>query len=171
MSEIFDMCTEIKTHKLTFVLNPNRVWDTFNKEFVGIVNKKWNEIKFLNTSGAEINPQLNSLVPNDCGGIYIFTLRTDIIPEIHRYILYVGRVKKTDNQNLRKRINEYYKDNRPKITLMREIWGKDLYVRFLPLNDNDVIERLEEELIRIIVPPCNDRYPGVINSAIKIAFM
>lgn len=171
MSEMIDMCNEVKTHKLTFVLNPNKVWTTFNNGFNSIVNTRWNEIKFLNSTNDKINTEINTLVPNDCGGIYIFTVHTKIIPEIHTYILYIGRVKKTNDQNLRKRIKEYYKDNRPKIMLMRETWGNDLYIKFLPLNDNSIIEKLEEELIRVIVPPCNDKYPGVINKAIKAAFM
>lgn len=171
MLELIDMCAEIKTHKLTFVLNPKDVWASFDKRFVSVINKDWNEIKFLNSNGDGINPAINSLVPNDSGGIYIFIIRTDIIPEVHRYILYIGRVKKTDNQNLRKRLREYITDTRPKIVLMRETWGKDIYIKFLPINDNLVIEELEEELIRVVVPPCNDRYPGITNSAIKLAFM
>lgn len=49
---------------------------------------------------------------------------------------------------------------------MKHYWSPHLYVRYLPLEDNDTIDEIEEELIKAILPPYNDRYPGVYNQAI-----
>lgn len=170
MGQVFDMCNSIKTNSIHFVLNPNDCWQTFNTDFLTIVNSKWNEIKFLNEDCTRISDQI-STVPNNMGGIYIFFLRPDIIPCIHKYILYIGRVKYTANQNLRKRFREYVDDKRSDIDFMRETWGKDLYIMYLPLTDNCLIDKLEKELIRTIVPPCNTDYPGILNKAMKAAFI
>lgn len=55
---------------------------------------------------------------------------------------------------------------------MKRHWSKYLYVKYLPLPtvSNDVIDELEEELIKAALPPFNDRYPKVYNQAIKSAF-
>ena len=171
MSEVIDMCSAIRNNSLHFTLNPQNCWESFNSDFKGIVNSdEWREIKFLNDSATGINDSIRT-VPNDQGGIYVFFLKPDIIPCIHKYILYVGRVQYTDNQNLRKRFREYVQDQRSDILLMRETWGKDLYIRYLPLTDNATICALEKELMRTIIPPCNSDYPGTLNKAMKAAFI
>lgn len=171
MTDVIDMCSEIQTHNLTFVLNPDETWKTFDKKYKEITeNGDWHEVKFLNDDGSSLNDEIN-MVPNNCGGIYIFILKGNIIPQSHMYIMYVGRAQNTNNQNLRKRISNYIRDNRPKIVKMRRTWGKYLYVKYLPLEDNDIIRGLESELIRLIIPPCNDRYsPQIVNQAIQAAF-
>lgn len=60
---------------------------------------------------------------------------------------------------MRKRCKEYLKDTRPKIAYMREMWGKDLYFYYLPLENDEIIERVERELNRVIIPPCNSQIP------------
>lgn len=170
MSELFDMCKSIRNHRISFVLNPEDCWASFDSSLATIVNGgTWQEVKFLNNDATNINQQL-STVPNDKGGIYLFVLKPNIVPSVHRYILYVGRVKFTTNQNLRKRFKEYWKDGRTDIVNMRETWGKDLYIRYLPLTDNKLIDKLEKELIRVIIPPCNSEYPGILNKAMNAAF-
>ena len=42
---------------------------------------------------------------------------------------------------------------------MREMWGKDLYFNYLPLENDEIIERVERELNRVIIPPCNSQIP------------
>ena len=170
MSEVYDMCRAIKVNNLRFVLNPQDCWTTFDEKFIDIVNSdKWHEMKFLNAAGDKINEKILE-VPNNKGGIYIFFLRPDIVPAVHKYILYIGRVQCTKYQNLRKRIREYVTDKRGDVEFMRETWGKDLYIRYLPLEDNALIKSLEKELIRVIIPPCNSEYPGTLNKAVNSAF-
>lgn len=168
--ELFDMCCKIKTHTLPFVLNPDGEWDTFDPHYQTILDNAWQEVKFLNETGDQLNNAIRT-IPNDTGGIYTFIIKPNIISDIHLYIAYIGRVQSTTTQNLRKRIREYFRDTRPLVMLMREMWGKYLYVRYLPLTDNDYIKGLEEELIRVILPPCNDQYPGVYNLAKTAAFV
>ena len=170
MSEVYDMCRAIKVNSLHFALNPQDCWHTFDDGFNRIVNsEEWKEMKFLNAAADGINEGINE-VPNNKGGVYIFFLRPDVVPVVHKYILYVGRVRCTKYQNLRKRFREYITDTRSDIEFMRETWGKDLYIRYLPLTDNEVINSLEKELIRVIVPPCNTEYPGTLNKAANSAF-
>lgn len=170
MSEVVDMCKCIRNRNLHFVLNPDNCWESFDSKFAPAVSNDWYEIKFLNESGTAINAAI-STVPSDKGGIYLFFLRPDIVPNVHKYILYVGRVRSTPTQNLRKRFREYVDDSRSDITYMRETWGKELYIRYLPLTENEIITSLEKELIRTIIPPCNTDYPGVLNKAMKAAFI
>ena len=170
MGEFIDMCNAIKNNSLHFTLNPQNCWESFKTDFNSIVNSDdWKEIKFLNESATDINNNINT-VPNDKGGIYVFVLKPDLVPCVHKYILYIGRVQHSESQNLRKRFREYVHDQRSAIMQMRETWGKDLYIRYLPLTNNTLICALEKELIRTIIPPCNSEYPGILNKAMKAAF-
>lgn len=167
--ELLDMCNKMKSHKLTFLLNPDGEWDTFDSNYERILNNNWQEVKFLNETGNQLSDEIDNIL-NTTGGIYAFIIKPNIITDVHLYIVYIGRVQLTSTQNLRKRIKEYFSDTRPLIVLMRETWGRYLYVRYLPLRDNVQVRGLEEELIRVILPPCNDKYPGVYNVAKKVAF-
>ena len=122
MSQEVDMCEEIQTHRLTFVLNPDNIWNSYNSDCRRITETdEWKEVKFLNDDASSLNSDIES-VPNNCGGVYLFILKGQIVPTSHVYILYVGRVKHTSNQNLRKRFREYFKDDRPKIKKMRNFF-------------------------------------------------
>ena len=77
----------------------------------------------------------------------------------HRYIMYIGRARKKNGFSLRKRCKEYLKDERIQIMYMRETWGDKLYFYYLPLDNDDDIEKIERELIRVIIPPCNTEIP------------
>lgn len=171
MPELVDVIEHIRNAKITMTINPNDIWTTYDANCKPITDQDWHEVKFLNDTGNELNPEIAN-VPNNHGGVYIFVAKSDIIKDTHVYLLYIGRVQKTDDQNLRKRFREYYYEKmRPRIILMREAWGKNLYIRYFPLDDNDVICTLEEELIRVILPPCNSKYPGIYNQAMQAAFM
>ena len=58
---------------------------------------------------------------------------------------------------MRKRCKSYVTDDRVKIAYMREMWGDELYFYYMPLDDDALIERVERELIRVIIPPCNSQ--------------
>ena len=54
----------------------------------------------------------------------------------------------------------YFKDSRPAVANMIEQWGKELFLFYLPVEDTDeFIEKIEQELIRVIIPPCNTQIP------------
>jgi len=166
-----DMCNEFANKRKYFDLNPNGAWENFDPNMQEIINSsQWHEAKFIDEERGALHIDMSG-VPNDVGGIYVFVLKPEIIPRAHVYIMYIGRAKHTTNQNLRKRCKEYFNDIRPKILMMREHWGKHLYIRYLPLDDNNIIDQMEKSLINAILPPCNDIIPDkTIMMAKKAAF-
>ncbi len=171
MNEIYDMCaSDIQTHRVQFILNPSDIWQTYNIKLKSITdNGNWSEIKFLSNDNNTLHSDFRK-IPKNMGGIYVFVLKGGIIPNSHVYIMYVGRALLTDTQNLNKRLHRYLHDDRPKIRALRETWGKYLYIKYLPLDDNDLIKDLESELIKVIIPPFNEQYPDVISNAVRSAF-
>lgn len=146
------------------------LWERYSEEIRIITNEEWHEVKFLDDD-LNANPELLT-IPDDCGGIYSFVVKPNLIPGSHLYLLYIGRSKFTPHQSLRKRCREYPNEDRPKIEKMVSIWGKYLYIRYLPLRtDNDVIDQVEAELINAILPPCNDRIPNKTISRAVAAFL
>lgn len=154
---IVDMCRREKELTISFQLNIDK-WNTMDQHIKDMVSQPWENIKFLDETGTKINDKINK-VPNDKGGVYVFLLKPEIIPGMHRYIMYIGRARKKNGFSLRKRCKEYLKDERIQIMYMRETWGDKLYFYYLPLDNDDDIEKIERELIRVIIPPCNTEIP------------
>lgn len=168
--ERVDLIDGMKLRNKTFILNPTNEWQDFPDELKRIVNRPWSEIKYF--LGDTLNPEINT-VPNNCGGIYLFCIKPNVIPDVHLYLAYIGRAQNTQYQNLRKRVKEYATEvTRPNICELKRHWGSYLYLRYLPLptENNDCINRLEKELIKTILPPFNDIYPEVYNQAANAAF-
>ena len=160
----------IPEFKKTFCMHPG-FWEDIDAEVAKAVSSPddWSEAKLLNRKGDK-HSQLRK-IPNDMGGIYLLYVKPDIVPEVHRYLMYIGRAQKTAGQNLRKRCLEYPTEtDRPKIVSLIEQWGQHICVRFLPLDDNNLIDKIEKELINIILPPCNDRIPDKKKQAAVKAF-
>ena len=167
-----DMCDAVKLHSVPFVLNLSGEWDRFPTHLKRFVTQPWTEFKYFVDRTNRINHAIAN-VPNDCGGVYIFLIKPNIISDAHLYLAYIGRARKTPYQNLRKRVSEYASENeRLKIVNMKRYWSPYLYVQYLPLplESNDCIDELERELIKTVLPPFNDRYPEVYNQAMKAAF-
>lgn len=163
-----DIIGNIAGSNIHFILNTT-FWDSFDLDVLKVISppQLWNEVKLLASDGTK-NPQLES-IPNDKGGIYLFLAKSNILPESHLYLMYIGRAHISANQNLRKRCSQYPTEKkRPKIKRMIEQWGKYLYVKYLPLDDNMVIDVVEGELINKILPPFNDDIPDKkISAAVK----
>lgn len=158
MQEI-DVIITLPESKLHFTLS-TALWSSFDSDILSIVSTSadWTEVKLLDADGSK-NPQL-STIPNDKGGIYLFLAKSHILPESHIYLMYVGRAHISSSQNLRKRCSQYPTETkRPKIKRMIQQWGQYLYIRYLPLDDNTKIDKIEEELINKILPPFNDEIP------------
>ena len=148
----------INDSKWSFIINPE-FWENIDTDVKSLIDTDWSEVKFFKDT-KEPNEQINT-IPNDRGGIYLFIIKPNYIPDTHLYIMYVGRARNTKNQNLRKRCKDYYSEsNRPKVKRLLERWWKYIYIKYLPLDDNDIIDKVEEELINAIVPPCNDKIPN-----------
>ena len=120
------------------------------------------EIKYLNNSDDGLSDEITNL-PNNTGGIYVFYIKGICLPFIENYIVYIGRCKYTDTQNIKKRAREYFTDDRPMIKAMFRHWKKHLYYRYYPDTDNDNIDSNEIKLIRTILPPFNERIPDKID--------
>jgi len=167
MQEI-DVIGNVAESNLRFILNTT-LWDSFDSGVLSIISpsQSWNEVKLLAPDGKR-NPQLNT-IPNDKGGIYLFLAKPNIIPESYLFLMYVGRAHISTTQNLRKRCSQYpVEKKRPKIKRMIEQWGKYLYIKYLPLDDNTTIDNVESELINKILPPFNDEIPDQkISAAVK----
>ena len=152
-----DMCCRSKLLTLPFELNIDK-WETVSADVKEVISSEWQNIKFLNEDGTKINEDIVN-VPDDCGGVYLFLLKPDIITGLHRYIMYIGRARRGNSFSLRKRCRSYLNDTRPLIAYMRELWGKDLYFFYLPMDDDAFISKVEKELLRVIIPPCNTQIP------------
>jgi excinuclease UvrABC nuclease subunit len=164
MEEI-DIIDSLKDTKIHFWVNP-KLWDEFDEEIYTLVNRNWQEVKFLDDN-MERHPQTNEL-PNNCGGIYIFLAKPNKVPNSHLYLMYIGRAYYSRGQNLKKRCLEYINPERPKIKRLVKGWGKYLYIRYLPIEGNDIIDQIEKELINKILPPFNDFIPDkTIRGAVK----
>lgn len=169
-----DMCAMRNREKIftqDFILHPDK-WDSIDSDIKRIVSGEWGKIKYLDDNG-ELSSDINNL-PNDKGGIYVFLLSPDIICGLHRYIMYIGRARRQQEFSLRKRCRCYVKDTRPFVAEMVGNWGKYLYLYYLPLDSDDEIARVEDELNRVIIPPCNSKIPEryvVVDNAESSAFV
>ena len=154
--------------RISFILNTT-LWNSFNSDALSIISptQSWDEVKLLDPEGKR-NPQL-STIPNDKGGIYLIMAKSNILPESHLYLMYIGRARISTTQNLRKRCSQYpVEKKRPRIKRLIEQWGQYLYIRYLPLDDNNTIDFVERELINKIIPPFNDEIPNKeIRDAVK----
>lgn len=148
-------------YRLEYFHNPQR-WNDNMVEMnnpIRDVNRWSQEIKFINDDGSGISDEILSL-PNDIGGIYMFYIKGGNLSFIENHILYIGRCKITEHQNIRKRAKEYYTDTkRQLIVKMFRLWKNNIYYRFYADNDNDRIDQNEVQLIRSILPPLNEKIP------------
>ena len=136
-----DMCDAIQLHQVSFVLNPTGEWESFPEHLKPLIQHPWAEFKYFSGESGEINPAISD-VPNDCGGIYVFLIKPNIVPNAHLYLAYIGRAHKTTHQNLRKRVREYASETeRLKIAKLKQFWSPYLYVRYLPLPTENNTQR------------------------------
>ena len=168
-----DLIQNLRNKKFQIEL-PSHLWRTFNPDILKILQTaKWNTFKYFSSYGI-IGDAISS-VNNKKGGIYIFYVDPQIVPERQRILMYVGEAQITANQNLRKRISEYKSYlppdySRPKISTMLQQWWEDLYCSYIELDDNELIMQIETELINKLILPFNDKIPDKkIGFAVKAA--
>lgn len=161
-----------KEHTIKFTLCPT-LWNHCDVN-TSLVGKQIKEIKFFNDDLSSIHEDITEL-PTDKGGIYFFILKNKVLPDLSTQIMYIGRARNTEHQNLRKRCREYFTKyyqsyyERPHIHIMLKNWADHLYLNFIELTDNDEIDSLEEKLINSIVPPFNHDIPNTQIKKINIA--
>lgn len=114
-------------------------------------------VKYLKDD-THVSREINNL-PNDTGGVYMFYIEGGSLSFMEKYILYIGRCKYTEHQNIRKRAKEYIRDERQFIKKMFKLWGPYLHYKYYGDTDNGRIARYERALILAIAPPFNDSIP------------
>lgn len=158
----FELGEKMQLHKVDFILLPD-LWDNFNFPHFKLTPQIWKEAKFLHDKNGELSEEVKSL-PTDKGGIYMFYIKSPVLGPFSEYLVYIGRARYTDGHNLKIRCRKYFYNynnhkERPKVYRMMKYWGKHLYLKYIELSDNSIIEELEEELINALLPPFNDKIP------------
>lgn len=159
-----ELADAIKAHEIQELFLYPALWKNFDFKDFDVSNAVWSgEIKYLNDKGDDCSKEIKNL-PNKSGGIYCFFIKCHLLPSLANYLVYIGRAQITKNQNLRKRCKTYLSewtkpDGRAKIQMMFHKWSDSLFVKYLELNDNDQIVRLEASLVNSIMPPFNDMIP------------
>ncbi|HET8858648.1 hypothetical protein [Marivirga sp.] len=169
--DAFDLGKELRNHTVGFKLYPP-LWNEFDIPIEIMNQLNWKEHKFLNALGNDFSSEVKNL-PNNKGGIYLFIIKSNVLPEISEYLAYIGRVQLTDSHNFRVRCKKYFREylndtERPKITTMLEFFKHNLYLRYAEIEDNELIVELESKLINSLIPPFNDLIPEKrIRDAVK----
>ena len=151
--------SDLMSYKQTFILSPE-LWEKFDLDGVDVDYSKWKRVKMVDVNG-DISSETNN-IPNEYGGIYVYSIVTPMIPNGGNYLMYIGKATKTENENLRARVRSYKKqfgDNysRSKLHALFTKWGQYIYVYYLPMSTTakDITE-LEDRLIAAYGrPPCN----------------
>lgn len=158
----FELGEQISLRKIEYKMY-QPLWEKYDLSSIDMNFVNWTTIKYLNDTGTSLNASIRS-IPNTSGGLYLFSIKCFVMDGITHYPVYVGRAKTTDSQNLRKRVREYFtkfsKDSeRPKITRMFKYWSNELYLSYMPLDDNAGIIDFEKKLINSLLLPFNTEIP------------
>ena len=147
--------------------NPIRWKDNFVGEGNPIRNiNNWSsEIKYI--VDGKLSDEIRN-TPKDTGGIDMFYLKGINLPFSEYYILYIGRARLTDTENINKRACHYIYDDRELIKEMFSRWKDQLYYRYYADTENDRIDRNEVLLIRSIFPPYNEQIPDKLDPQIEV---
>ena len=167
----FSLGEEVELRKVEYKLH-GELWKKFTCADFDLKFENWIKMKYLNENADDFDEGIQD-VPNDKGGLYMFYVKCKIISGITEYPLYVGRAQITENQNLRKRVKEYFQkysksNERPKLTRMFNYWKNDLHLAYFPLDDNEDVISIENQFINSLLLPMNTEIPDTeVKQAIK----
>lgn len=141
------------------------LWEKYLVEKHSVDLSKLIKIPYFDKDITKLSDEVNS-IPNDKGGIYLYVLENPVVPDTGRYIMYVGRARKTKWENLRTRAKSHFAqykraEENSRLARLYEKWAPYVYFMYIPLNSNEVIDQVEDELIVALTPPCNIKYPSV----------
>ena len=158
-----DLSDKMSNYVISQIIYPI-FWDKFNWKKYNLSEQNFIEIKFLNEDASSFSNQINQL-PNSSGGIYLFYIKFDKITNFSNTLVYIGRAIYTDNENLRVRCRSYFtkfkrEKERVMISKMFYHWDKYLHLKFIQVDNNETIKKLEEELINTFIPHFNYDIPN-----------
>lgn len=158
----FPLAEELKLRRVEFTLSES-MWVKYDLSAINLDLANWTTIKYLNADGTDFSDEIDQL-PDNRGGLYMFSINCPVIPGRTEFPAYIGRAKMTDGQNLRKRCRSYFtkysrEDERPKITTLFNYWKKQLYLSFMTIDENDQTVEFEAKLINSLLLPFNDVIP------------
>lgn len=174
MIEYQDLVKHLSVENTKLCLSPT-LWSNIDSNTLQTVQRKdrWVTFKYLNEDGT-LNKDGIKLIDRNKGGIYVYYVSPEIIPERQRIMMYIGRAHKSPSENLRARVSSYYRFfrkydiKRPRISTLFANWGKYIFCSFLELDDNQTIDSVEKGLINALLPPCNSSIPNMtISAAVK----
>lgn len=151
--------SDLESYRNTYTMVPE-LWNKFKiDDLPGIDLSKFKCIKLIEDGSFTRNL---SKIPTKHGGIYVYCIEPQVIPNCGCYVMYIGKATKTPNENLRQRVQSYSKfltdsTTRPRLYRLFSKWGDYIYVHYLSVNANgDIITALEDRLIGAFAkPPCN----------------
>ena len=151
--------SEFASYLRRFYLIPE-LWEKFDITDLGAVDfSSWKIVKMMNEDGG-LSKDIKK-IPTAYGGIYIYAIHPDVVPQCGGYVMYVGMASKTTSENLRSRVRSYQTQfgdayTRDRLHNLFLKWGKYVYVYYLPVvADKEIISELETRLIGCLIPPCN----------------
>lgn len=151
--------SDLESYRNTYTMVPE-LWNKFKiDDLPGIDFSKFKCIKLIEDGSFTGNL---SKIPTKYGGIYVYCIEPQVIPNCGCYVMYIGKATKTPNENLRQRVQSYSKfltdsTTRPRLHRLFSKWGDYIYVHYLSVNaSGDIITALEDRLIGAFAkPPCN----------------
>lgn len=159
-----DVVQSLSEMTWTFCLS-TELWEKYLVEKHDVDLSKLIKIPYFEDDSTKLSKEVSS-IPNDKGGIYLYVLENPVVPGAGRHIMYVGRARKTEKENLRARAKSHFAqykraDENSRLVRLYEKWAPYVYFMYIPLDSNEVIDQAEEELIVSLTPPCNIKYPSV----------
>lgn len=151
---------DFQKYRITrFILHPNQ-WSAYPNR----IKLAWEVVKF--------NSENANLLPTDKKGVYSFILQPGIADHpLLAYPLYIGMTKK---QSFQVRYRQYlhepqHRKPRPLIKEMLTHWSEHLYFVYAPIEDENIIKNVEDDLLIALIPPFNSRFPAEIQSFVTVA--
>ena len=141
------------------------LWEHYLVEKHSIDLSKLIKIPYFAGDSTKLSKEVG-LIPDDKGGVYLYVLENPMVPGSGRHIMYVGRARKTDTENLRARAKSHFAqykraEENSRLERLYDNWAPYVYFLYIPLDSNDEIDQAEDELIVTLTPPCNLKYPSV----------
>lgn len=158
-----DVIQDLHNMTWTFCLS-TELWERYETNHLSVDLTKMRKMKYFGKDNYSLSEEIDNL-PSDDGGIYIYTIENRLAPLLGSYIMYVGRARKTKTQNLKARAKSHYSQYRrheenERLERVFDYWKPYVYIWYLPIEGNDLIDLVEEQLIMALIPPCNKQYPA-----------